>query len=300
MLNLAQPPCEASLMGVVQGVLAHHGINLTGPQAFVLAGHAFAINVREDLCSSGPYCWNHERFFGLLADNLGVRMLPIGSAEVDAVAEVKLAAEQRLHHALDQGTVCSMLHLDHQLVLGRNADAFLLAQPWGGIDATPARLTFGSWKECPGKPPVAFFQWTKAARPPQRLRPALDFAIAAWQEPEHFAVAPYGFGPNAYANWLAALDAGHGDDHGAWWNGRVWGECRACAGDYFAELATDGAESAIPQVEAATLAEQYQGIAQRLRRAADREQPIEERRRAVIEARDAEADCVALITALRR
>lgn len=297
--KLAQPPCEASLMGVVQGALAHFGINLTEPQAFALAGHAFAINVREDLCPSGPYCWNHERFHALLADNVGVRMSPVGGAQVDAAAKVKLAAEQRLHHALDEGAVCSMLHLDHQLVLGRDADGFLLAQPWGDIEPTPAHLTFGSWEECAGKPPVAFFQWTKADRPQRRLRPALDFAIEAWHEPERFADAPYGFGPNAYANWPAALDAGHGNDHGAWWNGRVWAECRAQAGDYFAELAATGEESDIPNAHAATLAQEYRGIAQRLRFAADREQPIAERRRAVAEARDAEAHCVDLIAALR-
>ena len=297
-------------MGVVQGALAHFSINLTEPQAFVLAGHAFAINVREDLCPSGPYCWNHERFFGLLADNVGVRMSPIGSADTDAAARLKAALEERVRDTLDEGNACSMLHLDHQLVLGRDADGFQLAQPWGDIDATPARLTFGRWEECRGEPPVAFFQLTEVILPPpcqylptgasRRLRPALDFAIEAWQEPQRFAAAPYGFGPYAYTNWLAALNAGHGDDHGAWWNGRVWGECRARAGDYFAALAATGQESDIPATQAATLAEEYRGIAQRLYHAADREQPIAERRRAVAEARDAEVDCVNRIVAVRR
>lgn len=99
-------------MGVVQDALAHFGGNLTPPRAFALAGHAFAIKVREDSCSSGPYCWNHERLFKLLADNLGLRMLPIGNAPVGAPATVKAALEKRVRNALDANALCSVRHLD--------------------------------------------------------------------------------------------------------------------------------------------------------------------------------------------
>ena len=52
---------------------------------------------------------------------------------------------------------------------------------------------------------------------------------------------PYGFGPDAYERWLAALESDDIDVHGNWWNASVWGECRAFAAEYFGTAANAGA-----------------------------------------------------------
>ena len=41
-----------------------YGISRAPCEAFVLSGHAFLMNVHEELCPSGPYLWRYDRFFG--------------------------------------------------------------------------------------------------------------------------------------------------------------------------------------------------------------------------------------------
>ena len=106
-------------------------------------------------------------------------------------------------------------------------------------------------------------------------------------------------GPDAYANWIAAIDAGHGDDHGNWWNGMVWAECREQAGDYFQSLAAAEFPGAIDQQQARLLALGYRKAAKLLYRAADKTADAAAKRRFVLEARDAEADCIAGMEKLR-
>ena len=65
-------------MGVAKGALDYYGIARTPGQAFVLSGHAFLMNVHEELCPSGPYLWRYDRFYELLT-NLGLAMQNAGT-----------------------------------------------------------------------------------------------------------------------------------------------------------------------------------------------------------------------------
>ena len=298
--GLQQPPYNTSLMGVVKGALDHYGSDARPAEAFVLSGHAFVVNIHEELCPSAPYCWNSTRFFELLG-NLGLGVRQLGMALPNAPDSEKAALEATVREALARGSVCSLLNLDNQLILGHDADGFRLAQPWGDVESTPARLSYGSWREFQAGPPLTFFEFrqSEASVNGSAVFDALDFALAIWREPQRFAEAGYGMGPDAYANWIAAIDAGHGDDHGAWWNGMVWAECREQAGDYFQSLAAAEFPGAIDQQQARLLALGYRNAAKLLYRAADKTADAAAKRRFVLEARDAEADCIAGMEKLR-
>jgi len=300
--GLAQPPFDTSLMGVAQGALDHYGIDRRPGETFFVSGHAFVINVHEELCPSGPYCWDYGRCFALLR-NLGIRMTPLGTAMPDAAADDRAKLEAALRDALDGGAVCSLLHLDNQLVLGHDGDGFATAQPWGdAIDSTPARLTAGSWREYQAGPPVTFYQITPCEPPAaDPIAAALDFAVEVWRESGNFASPPYGAGDAGYANWLVAIDAGHADEHGNWWNAVVWAECRERGGDHFQDLAAAEfpVSGALDQQQARWLAIQYRAIAKLLYRASDKTAPVADKRRYVPEARDLEAACIDRIADLR-
>ena len=293
--DLQQPPYNTSLMGVVKGALDHYGLDVRPGAAFVLSGHAFVINIHEELCPSAPYCWDGSRFFALLR-NLGIEATQLGMALPDAPGSEKAALEAAVREALERGSVCSLLNLDNQLILGHDAEGFQLARPWGDVDSTPARLSYGSWQECRAGPPLTFFEFTRqdeAATDASAHFDALRFALAIWREPQRFAEPGYGMGPNAYANWLAAIDAGHADEHGNWWNGVVWAECREQAGDHFQSLAAADFPGTIDQEQARQLALGYRKAAKLLYRAADKTADAVAKRRFVAEARDVEADCIA-------
>ena len=157
----------------------------------------------------------------------------------------RAALEERLRGALDTGVVCSLLNMEHQLLLGYDGDGFTLAQPWGPDRAmTPARLSFGSWREFRDGPPVTFFTLTNCPpRPESAVSDAMEFALDLWRHPERYTDAPYAVGAGAYDTWLDALDSGHGDGVGNWWNALVWAECRARAADYLQDLTRDDALS---------------------------------------------------------
>lgn len=303
--KLVQPPCDTSLLGVARGALEHFGIACTAAEAFAISGHAFVVNVHEDLCPSGPYCWNQAPFRRLLG-NLGLAMSPIGMLPPDAPAREKAALEATVRQAMEAGAVCSLLHLDNQLLLGSDDAGFLLAQPWGdAIASTPARLSASTWAECRGGPPVGFFRLAPCAATfadgvgASAIFEALDFAVSLWRTPERWVEEGYALGEGAYDNWLAALDSGRGDQHGAWWNGVVWAECRERAGDFFQHLAAADFPGPIDQEQARRLAIDYRGLARLLYRAADRTAPAAAKRQFVAEARALDAQCVANLAALR-
>lgn len=296
----SQPPYETSLLGVAVAAAQHYGIDRAAEEAFVLSGHAFALNVHPDLCPSGPYCWDFPRSLALLA-NFGLEMRELGALPPDADRREKGRLEERVRTALERSAVCSLLNLDHQLITGCDDQGFVLARPWGPEPpSTPARLTFGTWTECQSGPPVVFFRLAPcAARSATPVADAIDFAIEAWRQPDSMTEAPYRFGPDAYDLWLAALGNGDIDEHGNWWNASVWSECRAFAARYFMEAPADAFPGWLQPRPARELGERYAAVAGRLRDVSDSTLPRTERHDFVAEARDIEADCIARLERLR-
>ncbi len=298
--DLEQPPYNTSMLGVVKGALDHFGIGCSREEAFVHSGHAFVINVHNELCPSGPYVWNYDGFLRLIG-NLGLDVESLGTSHAQGEQAEKTALESAVRAALDGGAVCSLLNLENQLVLGYHDDGLLAAQPWGEMESTPDRVQYGTWEAFRNGPPMTFFRFERgasAARQP--LFDALDFAVDVWQHGERHTDAPYGMGRAAYANWLQAIDDGHGIEHGNWWNAVVWAECRECAGDYFQRLAASEFPGPIPAEPARRLAIDYRALSRLLYRASDKTAADADKRDWVTAARDLEERCVERIAELRR
>ena len=301
--GLEQPPYDTSLMGVVKGALDHFGLEHTSAEAFVMSGHAFVINIHEELCPSAPYVWNYETFMRLVG-NLGLDMAVIGTLlPAASTTDEKAALEADVRAALDDGAVCSLLNLENQLVLGYDDAGFIAAQPWSAaLDSTPARVTFGTWDEYRHGPPLTFFRFTPSASPsPAKasVHDALDFATEVWENSPRYVEEHYGLGAAAYDNWLSAIDAGHADEHGNWWNAVVWAECRERAGDYFQGLAASEFPGPIDRQQARHLAVDYRALSRLLYRASDRTASAEQKHQFVSKARDLEGGCAERIAELR-
>ena len=298
--GLQQAPYSTSMMGVVKGALDYYGIQCTAGAAFVLSGHAFVINIHEALCPSGPYCWSFDRFFSLLR-NLGIEVQALGTLMPDADPGEKARLEARLRDELDRGAVCSLLNLDNQLLTGYDDNGFDMAEPWcGNVASTPPRLSFGTWREYRAGPPLTFFKFAPCqAASDSPICDALDFALDLWERPEHFAAPDYGLGARAYGNWIGAIDAGHGSDHGNWWNGVVWGECRERATDYFQELAGAEAPGPVPREQAGWLETEYRTIARLLQMASDKTRSASDKRSHLERAAAHESGCIDRISEIR-
>jgi hypothetical protein len=296
--NLSQGRLNTTMMGAVKAVLDYYHIELSEAWAFGGSGHAFLINIHEQICPSGPYCWKYDGFQKLLR-NLGLQMTDLGFFHGGSTPEERAAVEQKLKLCLDSGTPCSLTNMEHQVISGYDDKAFFTAQPWGDCCGgfPPATLTFGTWPEFKDETHVNFFTFEKLAPADDRtiVHDSLRYALDLFRHPEKHGFEHYAIGLNAYDNWTRAVAAGHGSSHGNWWNATVWSECRAMASGYFAEI---GPEFPMVARQARELSGVYRDIADLLSKAADKEMEPAAKTALLTEARDKEAHAIKQIAAL--
>lgn len=295
--NLSQDRLNTTLMGVVKAVLGFYHIDSSEAWDFGGSGHAFLINIHEQICPSGPYCWKYEGFQKLLR-NLGLDMTDLGFFHGRSAPEERAAVERKLKQSLDAGIPCSLVNMEHQVISGYDDKAFFTAQPWGDCCGgfPPATLTFGTWPEFKDETHVNFFTFRKLARADDRtiVRDSLRYALDLFRHPEKHSFEHYGIGPNAYDNWVRAV-VEHGSSHGNWWNGTVWSECRAMASGYFSET---GQKLAPVAAQARELSSAYQVIADLLSKVADKELEPAGKSALLSQAKDNETRAIKQVEAL--
>ena len=295
--NLSQGRLNTTMMGVVKAVLDYFHLDSTEAWAFGGSGHAFLINIHEQICPSGPYCWKYDGFQKLLR-NLGLEMTDLGFFHQGSKPEERAAVEQKLKQSLDAGIPCSLVNMEHQVISGYDDKAFFTAQPWGDCCGgfPPATLTFGTWPEFKNETHATFFTFRKLAPADDRtiVLDSLRYALDLFRHPEKYSLEHYGIGPHAYDNWARAV-VEHGSSHGNWWNGTVWSECRGMASGYFAEI---GQKLAPVAAQARELSSAYREIADLLSKAADREMGPAAKTHLLTEAKDKEAGAITQVESL--
>lgn len=296
--NLSQGRLNTTLMGVVKAVLDYYHLDASEAWAFGGSGHAFLINIHDQLCPSGPYCWKYDGFRNLLR-NLGLELTDLGFFTHNSSLEERAAVEQKLKQSLDSGIPCSLANMENQVISGYDDKAFFTAQPWGDSCGgfPPATLTFGTWPEFKDETHVNFFTFEKLAPADDTtvVQDSLGYALDLFRHPEKYNFERYGIGLKAYDNWTGAVATGHGSSHGNWWNGTVWSECRAMASVYFAEVAKRLDKLAGPAEE---LSSSYRQIADLLSKAADKEMKPADKTAVLAELKEKEAAAITQVGSL--
>lgn len=294
-MDVHQPPLNTSQLGVMQSASTFLGLTWSDAELFVGSGHAFVTNVRLDLCPSGPYVWKTDgirRLFNNL--NLNIEMIGFVLPEKSSDEERKRFDEVVLS-AFNAGKVCTIECLDHQVVKGYDDEGFLLTQPWSPtLDATPPKLKFGSFDDFSNGPPICASAVSRTSDDKQSnqniLREAVTYGIDLWDNPTaHVEEEAYGMGALAYTNWIKAIDDGFGQQHGAWWNGTVWSECKWMAARYFNELSNN---DEYPSKLSSELASNYQAAAEAMMDASKLDQTPDYQKNAVRQAEAAETRAV--------
>ncbi len=292
--GLAQPPFAATLLGCLKGASDHFGGSLSAPMLFGLTGHAFLINIAENLCTSSPYVWKKDRFMELLP-GLGIRKSAAYQAVRRTPAADLQAIEGALKTRLEQGDVVMLDYLEHQLVMGYDDKGFVMIKPWNMSPAEIATLTFGTWSECLEK--EGWAQLTVLSRSEQTkdiriaARDALQYALELSTTDRHQEKG-YRTGFGAYDNWAGCLSKGMDQSQGNWWNSMVWAECRSFASRFFTELA--------PQAGAGAdaLSSLYASIADSLRKVGQKDLGAAEKLAHLEDARRKEQEAEAGIRSL--
>ena len=248
-MEITQAPFSTSLMGVIRGVADYFDIDLSTPSLYGRTGHAFMLNIHETICPSGPYCWDVDTFITLL-ENCGIRMKKHGFFSSESTMEERNNLEKAIIVEFEKGNPCSLLNMDHQLITGSDGSGFLCAQPWE-CKNSPGHLTFSDWDEWEDEIHACFysFEKTELPEPLTAVQQSLRFIRDLNQNPANFAMKPYTCGITGYDAWQKAVRKGHGAEHGNWWNGTVWSECRKQGALYFGEIAGEFSTSSLVTVK---------------------------------------------------
>ncbi len=291
--NLKMLPFETTLMGVSKGVADYFDIAMSDGWLFGGSGHAFLINIHEQLCPSGPYCWKRETFYKLVR-NLGILMKDLGFFSAESTPGEKAKVEEILRRSIDTGNPCSLLNMENQLISGYDEKHFILQQPWPKADLpiTPKTLTFRTWKELGKEIHVNFFAFAKTRKAGDEtiIRESLSYAVELTRKPDRHRDEHYHIGLEAYSAWIKAVENGYGASHGNWWNGTVWSECREMASRYFLEIAQKYKEKI--SKKAVELGNQYKKLAGLLDKARDKKLADKEKINTLQEAHGVDESCL--------
>jgi len=289
--NLKMYCFNTTLIGVLKGVADYFGMPLSNPWLFGGSGHAFLINIHEQLCPSGPYCWNFETFLKLVR-NLGIEITNLGFFSAKSTPEERRKVEATLRESIDAGTPCSLLNMENQLIAGYNDERFIVQQPWPMMDFPPKTLTFETWKELGDEVHIDFFTFAQREKASDEVivKDSLNAAIDIARNPERWRQEHYYVGLQAYDAWIKAIEDGFGASHGNWWNGTVWCECKQMASGYFTEIASK--HRAKISKKAMELSNQYKDLAELLDKARDKQLASNEKIEVLQKARKTEASCI--------
>ena len=268
-----QLPYCTTLMGCLKGVYGHYGINHTPAMLYGLTGHAFFINIHEEVCPSGPYAWDHGFFFGL-SENLGVKITESPFMTQDTPEAVRNEGVNRLKSFLEGDNPCMATCLEHQLVKEIKGEEIRLIKPWEDpAESQFASINIRDLSPCLQKAGFLLFGFFEKVpvtdNPEKAVHRALLAADDLYRNPEKYNHDRYQTGFGAYEYWISALQKNEFDPHGHWWNGMVWSECRDMASRFFEELA--GRNRNMDEQNLKTLASVYRIISDRLSEAKDKD-----------------------------
>jgi hypothetical protein len=214
-------------LACLKSCMDYLGIDVSDGWLYGASGHAFALNIHEELCPSGPTAWKKGRIYEL-AENLGckIRTLMAFKGQKDFTEQQKAAWEE-VKKAIDEGLPCYGWELDipeYYVINGYDGDDYLYS------GCTQQQGT-KAWKELGdtgiGMIEVHIVSPAESADDEKATRRALGFAIEHTKEPEKYTLnSLYKCGLNGYDQWIKALDNDRINAGGMEYNVQVWAECR--------------------------------------------------------------------------
>ncbi len=244
--NCRWVPRWVSHMGCLKGCLNFLGIDISDPWLYGGTGHAFVINLHEEVCPSGPTAWDCGKLFEL-GSNLGYRVGGVfGRKDQDDLTQLQIRAFKHVQQAIDQGYPCYGWELEipeFYVVYGYERST--------GDSETSHDIQGGYYYAGPGceegKGPKAWQELGdtgigvlevysvapgEIADDATTVKAALSFALEHAATPKE---SIYASGLKGYDNWTAALRKGRAGDMGMRYNTAVWLECRLNAAGFVEE-----------------------------------------------------------------
>ncbi len=225
-----------SHLGCVNGCLKYLGSDITRAWLFGGTGHAFIINMHDEICPSGPTAWHTEMLFKL-APNLGYY---VGGDCTDKSKPDFAAKQEALwtyaRRCLDDGVPCYGWELkvpEYYLICGYDDEGYYFTGPACDDGDGPK-----PWRELGvsdiGVLELYSVQLRDPAPDDEVVKAALSFALKHADDPKGWVNPGYSTGAAAYEAWAAALDASP-VGFGHRYNVAVWSQNRTEAVGFLRE-----------------------------------------------------------------
>jgi hypothetical protein len=258
--NCQWAPRWVAHMGCIKGCLDFLGIEISDAWLYGGTGHAFVINLHEQVCPSGPTAWRTVKLFEL-GHNLGYKLDGVfGFKQQDDFAELQERAWEHARQAIDQRRPCYGWEIEipeFYVVYGYDDVGYYYSGP--GCDEGKGPKP---WQEV-GDTGIGVLElysvWPgEAAADATTVVQALTFALEIAANPKEWIFEGYRAGPDGFDNWIRALQGGTASDMGVRYNAGVWLECRKNAVEFLKE-----AKRRLPG-RADALFDHYKGVAEGL------------------------------------
>jgi len=203
-------------------------------------GHAFALNIHEVVCPSGPTAWHSHRMVFDLGPNVGYRVSTVsGFKHAEDFAARQQEAWDFVRGGLDASVPCFGWELDvpeYYVIHGYDDVGYYYSGAGCDDGAGPK-----AWQAL-GDTGIGWLQVSRLALcdpapAAQTVRAALEAVLDHTAHPENWSEEPYRTGLRGYEAWAEALEQGKADAFGEGYNAVVWAECRAQAVDFLGEAA---------------------------------------------------------------
>jgi hypothetical protein len=233
--GLAWKPMWTTHIGCLKGCVDYLGIDATDSWLFGASGHAFALNIHEELCPSGPTAWNTGAI-DRLAGNVGVSIEDLGAHKSDpSFASTQEDVWKKVRAAIDQGYPCFGWELDipeFYVVKGYDEESYIFIGHNHRENTKP-------WKEL-GKSGIGVIEMgivrpAKPATDKKLVCDAFKYALEVSRNPDGWTGPPYDMGLAGYDLWIKALEEGKAGGFGNSYNAQVWSECRRHAVEFLKE-----------------------------------------------------------------
>ena len=235
--GLRWEPLWVSHLGCLKGCLDHLGVGVTAAWLFGASGHAFVLNLADDLCSSGPTAWKTNVLL-TLGSSVGFRTIVVfgfrGNGDLESAQK---RAWETARRAIDDGVPCYGWELDvpEFYVINGYDDVGYYYQGCTAEDGSGPK----PWREL-GDTDIGCVELVVVHPQEPRddatiVRNALEFAVAAAGGGKDWVVPGYTMGLTAYDTWIAALEGGRASGVGSAYNASVWESCRRHAVGFLEE-----------------------------------------------------------------
>lgn len=233
--GLEWKPAWISHMGCHHGCIDYLGLDISRAWIFGGTGHAFAINIHDELCPSGPTAWKTER-----VDHLAANIGYLVEGVTGHTSQRDFEARQKIAWALVTGCIDSNVPCygwelalpEYYVITGYDDGGYYFSGPGADQARMPLPADEISRTEI-GCLEVKCVVPCSPASDEEIVHGAIDFAL------EHpagkYLHENYSSGPAAFELWADALESGRANRFGAGYNGECWRECRKMAEAFLRE-----------------------------------------------------------------